>query len=301
MLWKTLKLSAIGLGDAALIGGLVFGREIISYARTSTRQVRSAVKDNVPLEFELARAKDLIDEILPEMHANIKLIAEEEVEIASLRDDIRASDQAMDEQTGKVARLREMLGTSREVFVLAGRQYQRAEMTEELSRRFEQCREAQMVLAGKNRLLETRERNLASAIRVLQKTRSDKTLLEQKVAALEGQYRLVRASQAGSAFQFDATKSSRAQRLLTQIKKRLDVAERVLAHEAKFVEAIPLPERVDEQELLLQVDDFLTGGTDADGATLSSAAGPAMPSANRLDDVLRDAPSPPASPALSVN
>jgi len=53
----------------------------------------------------------------------------------------------------------------------------------------------------------------------------------------------------------DNSKLAQTEKLIAQIKKRLDVAERVLAHESQFVQAIPV-DAVVEEDLLMQVDEY---------------------------------------------
>src|SRR5204863_4634552 len=50
---KTVVLVGLGVG---LVGGLLFGREAVSYFRSAVGSVRDVAKDNVPIEFELRRA-----------------------------------------------------------------------------------------------------------------------------------------------------------------------------------------------------------------------------------------------------
>ena len=82
MITKWVKRGLIGATGFVLVGGLLFGKDLASYVRSSARGVRTVVKDSVPIEFELRRARDLLEDIIPEMRANIQLIAEEEVEVA---------------------------------------------------------------------------------------------------------------------------------------------------------------------------------------------------------------------------
>ena len=91
MISKSIKMGVLVLVGAALVGGLFFGKDMISYAHSSCKSVQTAVKDSVPIEFELKRAHDLLQDVIPEMHANIKLISQEEVEIAALQADIGQS------------------------------------------------------------------------------------------------------------------------------------------------------------------------------------------------------------------
>ncbi|MHC4230725.1 MAG: signal peptide-containing protein, partial [Planctomycetota bacterium] len=82
MVTKWLKRSVIVVAGLSVAGSLLFGKDVVSYVRSSAKSVRTVVKDSVPIEFELRRARDLVEDIIPEMHANVRLIAQEEVEVA---------------------------------------------------------------------------------------------------------------------------------------------------------------------------------------------------------------------------
>src|SRR5437588_11376274 len=107
MLWKALKLGALTVGGGALIGGIVLGSDLGSYIRSSCKSVRVAVKDNIPIDFQLRRARDLLDETGPEMKQNVRLMAEQEVEIASLKGEIEQAKQTIGEEKLRVANVRD--------------------------------------------------------------------------------------------------------------------------------------------------------------------------------------------------
>src|SRR3954447_25131323 len=98
MIWKAIKVGVLSTAAAAVVGGIVFGSDLGSYVKSSARCVSTAMKDNVPVEFELRRARDLLDEILPEMQANIRAIAEQEVELTNLKSEIADNDKALADQ-----------------------------------------------------------------------------------------------------------------------------------------------------------------------------------------------------------
>ena len=77
MICKMIKYGVLGTAAAALLGGVVFGTDLGSYLRSGGRSIKAVMKDNVPIEFELRRARDLLDDIVPEMQANIRAIAEQ--------------------------------------------------------------------------------------------------------------------------------------------------------------------------------------------------------------------------------
>jgi hypothetical protein len=260
---KTVVLVGLGVG---LVSGLLFGREAVSYFKSAVGSVRDVAKDNVPIEFELRRARDLLNDIIPEMQANIRVIAQQEVEISNLKTDLVQSKKALCDEQCKVQKLRETLSTQQTSYTLNGLNYSRRAVTDELSRRFDRYKEAEVILAGKQRLLENREKSLQAGISMLEKTRSQKMLLESQIETLEGQFRLVKAAAVGSKLNIDHSKLAQTQKVLNDIKKQLDVAERVLAHESKFAEEIKV-DTVDEKELVASVDDHFANKNSTETAS----------------------------------
>ena len=255
MITKWLKMAVLGTVGLGLVGGLIFGKDVVSYVRSSAKSVRTVVKDSVPIEFELRRARDLLEDIIPEMHANIRLIAQEEVEVAALKGEITKSLCSLDDERAKIRTLRGSLETPAAELCFAGRTYTRGDVKADLAARFERIKEAELVLASKERLLDSREKSLHAAMQLLEKTRNEKRILENRIEALASQYRLVKAASVGSPIHVDNGKLAQTEKLISQIQKRLDVAERVLAHESRFIEAIPV-DTVVEADLVAQVDEY---------------------------------------------
>jgi hypothetical protein len=255
MITKWVKRGVVGLAVVLVVGSVLFGRDLSRYIHSRAKMTQDRVKNAVPVEFELRRAQDLLEEILPEIHANIELIAKEEVEIASLKKDIQESESAILKQKERVTKLRDALEKEQNSYVFGNRNYSKQEVTDELAAQFENFKEAEMVLAGKKKLYDTRETSLKAAVQLLEKTKSQKRLLASKIESLEGRYRLQKASAIGTGIHVDNSKLTQTERLIEQIKKRLDVAERVMAHESKFVQAIPI-DQVSPEQLVTQVDEY---------------------------------------------
>lgn len=275
MITKWLKMGVLGTVGFGLVGGLIFGKDVVSYVRSSAKSVRTVVKDSVPIEFELRRARDLVDEIIPEMHANIRLIAQEEVEVAALKGQIGNAQEGLDAERGKIKTLRGSLEVHQVQYTFAGRHYTRGDVKADLAARFDRLRETELVLASKVRLLDSREKSLHAAMQLLEKTRNEKRILENRIEILASQHRLVKAASVGSQIQVDNGKLAQTSKLIAQIQKRLDVAERVLAHESRFIEAIPV-DSVVEADLVAQVDEYFQqheAPMDEDAAPLAMAEG----------------------------
>src|SRR5215208_5254360 len=100
-------------------------------------------------------------------------------------------------------------------------------------------------------------------MQTFERTRNARAQLESQISALESQHKLVQMASVGSGVQIDHSKLAQTEKLISQIKKQLDVAERVLAHKAKFVDSIPVEPTVNEKDLLSEVDSYLSSPKNA--------------------------------------
>ena len=268
MIRNAFRFSVLGLGGVVLLGLLVFGGSVISYLCTAQRSVKTMVEDSVPVEFQLERARDMVERIVPELKENIRVIAMEEVEIATLKREIAEGEESLVDEESKIAALRAKVDTQ---LVSLGDNEIRGHMVQRLRSRFRNFKEAEVMLAGKRRLLTTREQHLEASEHLLDKARDQKDELERKIQSLAAKHRLIQASSIGSKVQFDGSQLSQAQQLINQIGRRLDVAERVLARESEFVDGDDIEmDPVDEAELLTEIDAYLSG---ADGHAVALAEG----------------------------
>ena len=257
MIKSAFKFGIIGLGGLVLLGLLAFGGSVVSYLCTAQRSVKTMVEDSVPVEFQLERARDMVERIVPELKQNIRVIAMEEVEIATLKREIEEGEVNLEDEGRKIAALRGRLDTQ---LVSLGDNDVRVHTVHRLRSRFRNFKEAEVMLAGKRRLLATREQHLAASERLLDKARDQKVELERKIQSLAAKHRLIQASSIGSKVQIDGSQLSQAQQLINQIGKRLDVAERVLARESEFVDGDDFElDPIDEAELLTEIDAHLSG------------------------------------------
>jgi len=246
----------VGITGVVLLGG-----NFLSYFRTSTKAAQEAVQHSVPVEFELRRASDMIDAILPDLQSQVRMIAQEEVEIAALESDISDSQKRLTSEKTTLSSLREKMDAVQVSYSVHGRQVGREELTDQLHQRFERFKQGELALASKNRLLEKRQDGLNAALTMLEKMRHRKAELEQKVEALAAQHRLVQASQIETGTLIDGSQLSEADQLLGKIETRLAVAQRVLTHEQDLFAMSATEALVNEEQLLSEVDDYFSKKT----------------------------------------
>ena len=83
-----LKKAIVGTGITLLLGLFFFGRDMVSYVNTSAQYMKDSVKESVPTEFQIERARNMIADLGPEIQKNMLAIAREEVELERVDDQI---------------------------------------------------------------------------------------------------------------------------------------------------------------------------------------------------------------------
>lgn len=247
--------AAVTLG-AVLLGFFLFGQDFFSYLRTSARAVQEAARDQVSVEFELQRARDLVDEILPKMQANVRQIAQEEVEIAALESDIAGSHERLNDRKDDLARLRQQLATQQVAYRVGKREFSREQLAQQLSQQFDRYREDELILRSKEELLSTRRKSLQAAMQTLDLAKHQKLQLQQKIEHLIAKHRLVQANASLADQPIEGVDLSRAEKLIADIQTRIDVSQRILEHSGAL-RPIDLGEpEIDAADVLAEFDDY---------------------------------------------
>ena len=79
-----IKQAVYSVAALGALASFVFGRDVVSYARTWSSTVRQTVKREVPLDFEVARARESVEHLIPDIRNCMHVIAEQEVDVENL-------------------------------------------------------------------------------------------------------------------------------------------------------------------------------------------------------------------------
>lgn len=263
MIVRSLKWGLAAMTGAILVGGLLFGRDLVSYAQCGFSNVREEVRAAIPIDVELERARQMIKEITPELRSNVRLIVNEEIAVKGLQNDIAAATENVAAQRHQVALLRGHLSDTQMVsFEIGKREMPRAKVVEKLSSRLNRFKQAQAELDSKQEMLEIRERSLMAAQELFDKSRTRKAELEQQVEALVAKHRLIQAQSVANSVNVDNTQLARANRLMEDISRRLETAERLISYESDL-DTPDFDTIISESDLLEDVDACL-GDCDAE-------------------------------------
>jgi chromosome segregation ATPase len=140
-----LKKVLLGTLVAGGVGVLFVGTPLAYYARTAYSTVRDTVKESVPIQIEIKRARQMIEELKPEIASNLRIIAQQEVEVARLTSEVENKQDQLAVARDKIMRLKTDLSEGKEQFVYAGRKFTSTEVKQDLNNRFEQFKTQESV------------------------------------------------------------------------------------------------------------------------------------------------------------
>lgn len=245
---------------ALVVGAVTFGREGLSYVATLSRMVKSSVRSQVPVEFELERARTMIDDLLPDIKKNMLVIVQEEAGIGKLREEVASGQKQLDAQRVQLVAMRGEVANSGSNYSIGARPATRDEVREELARRFRRYQLAEATIGSKKQLLEAREKSLAAARDKVEQMLNAKRDMVVEVENLQARLNAVQAqSVSRSAVDVDDTKFTRCKQLVDDLQVRLDVADRLLAAsgdlEQLLTDSTTVPVKLDIEQ---QIDDYFS-------------------------------------------
>jgi len=224
---------------------LLFGRDAFSYVRTTAGWFHDSVRNSVPVEFEVERARKMIADLVPEIRDNMHLIAKEEIEVERLGQQVDRLDAGLEKDRLGLLRLKTDLEQGKDYVVYTGHRYSAAEVTTDLENRFARYKTKDATLLNLRKVLHARQRSLEAARQKLEGMLVAKRQLEVDVENLEARMKMVEVAQTACDFNFDDSHLARTRELITNIQTRIEVTERLINSETEFRDEIPLDEPVD--------------------------------------------------------
>jgi peptidoglycan hydrolase CwlO-like protein len=269
-----LKKLLIGGGTVATLAALIFGKDVVSYARTAWSATRDAVKSEVPLEFQVQRARTSVKELMPAIQTKLKTIAEQQVEVEHQTREIARRSEDLQRQKEEMLTLKRDLATEQVSYRYGGRAYSADEVRHDLRTRFDRFKVAESLVQHDQQILEMREQALRGHERQLDEMLAQKKELETQVEQLDARLQTIRAEQTVSAPDLDESALAGAKQLIAEVNKQLDVQEKLLDAQGKFVGVIPVETKpiVDVGNVTAEIDQYFNKPTGNEATSAPKAA-----------------------------
>jgi len=254
-----LKKLVIGTAGAALLGSLVFGRDVVSYGRTAWSATRDAVKREVPLEFEIERARTAVAQLDPAIKHTLKTVAEQQVDIEQMNKQIAQRTDDLTSAKDQMLTLKHDLESGKSTFRYASIEYSVADVKRDVRTRFERYKAAEAMLERDRKIQKARSQALFAYEKQLDQMLTQKKDLEAQVEQLEARLQTIRAEQSVSAPEIDDSALSNVKRLIAEVNKQLDVQEKLLDSNGQFgTGLIPVDTKptVELSNVTAEIDDY---------------------------------------------
>jgi chromosome segregation ATPase len=216
-----LKKAIIGVGVLLVLAFVAWQTEVGSYVFTAFKEGRAYCKQQVPIEFEIKRAKDmlgnlekvddkLISALATEMVNKKKLereVAEGEVAVAAARDTLRARNEAF------------------KTIPVGAKSHQRETLAIDLERQFKRLKTMETTLKTKKELLAQHDERVNAVKEQRDGLKAQKVDLQARVEGLETQVALLKAAEARSRHRIDDTQLgelSRVKELVDSLEERIE-------------------------------------------------------------------------------
>jgi hypothetical protein len=234
---KKALFSVVALGLTTVV---LFGRDAASYIGTTYDRLTNSVKESVPVEFQIDRARAMVRDLEPEIRRSMHVIAKEEVALEQLNGQINSTDEKVTKDKSEILRLQADLGQGKDLYRYASRSYTSEQVKQDLTRRFNRFKVSDETLANLKSMRDARERNLDAAQQKLASMINARRKLEVDVQNLEAKRKLVEVAQASSEYVFDDSQLARAKELISDIRTQLDVAAKLANADVNVEVEIPL-------------------------------------------------------------
>jgi hypothetical protein len=255
-----IKKALIAAGGLAVLSVLFFGRDALSYMTTSYGWVRDSVKSQVPIEFEIERARREVKNLVPDIRRNMHVIAQEEVEIERLDKEIVKTELTMTREKDEIMKLKADLAKAQPVYHYVGRSYPAQMVKVDLANRFERYKTHDATLASLRDILTARRTSLDAARQKLEGMLAEKRNLEVAVENLEAKFKVIQVAQTTSEFNIDDSRLGRVKDLIADVRARLSVAERLANSQTELNSEIQLGAG-ESEDIVNQVTEYFDGET----------------------------------------
>jgi chromosome segregation ATPase len=237
MIRKTLKMVTALAVVVGGVGFLALGTDLPSYAATVFQSVRDGVQDQIPIDLQLKRAEQLLEEVDPQIESCKRDVARAEVELEELLGSVQHLEQVVTREQGQLQAGQRRLVQVETVSasLVPAEVASRRRLERSLQRKVDSYRNNLSILKTKRSLIERQQEAVDAARQRLLAVRSQQEELQDMIRSLRTQQQWVEAMAANQRdFRLDDSALSEAKDALEEIQKRLDVKQRMLENEVVY-------------------------------------------------------------------
>lgn len=248
MIKKILLLAA----GAALVLGLLFGRNLVPYAGTAISRAQTWAESKVDTSYKIETARRQLEQVRKNIEPMVHEICCQKAEINRLAKQIENQETSLDRAQAHILKLRDHLASGADVYVShTNKTYSNDRVREDLSNQFRRFKNGEEQLATLQKTLDIRSKGLEAAQQNLDETIARQRTLAVEIENLEAQMRMLEvAKTANQTVRFDDSALSRVDDMIDEIRNRLETESMILNMAPEVMGDIPMdPAETNEDEV----------------------------------------------------
>lgn len=235
-------------GTLALLGFLVFGTHAVSHVTQGVSWVRGQVEESVPIEYEIERAKKLINESGPQIRECKRVIATKQVEIRYLEQEVAKLRHELSTIDGELQVTHTALTDGAQVYTTSGRRMSKTQLAGHAERKLRRAHAVKQMITSKSQRLEALENTLTAAESTCEELLGQRQNLSALVATLEAKRQEAAAKKAATLdLDVDDSNLAKAKSILENVQKRLDVEMQLMENNEQPLFDLNATIRTDDQ------------------------------------------------------
>lgn len=253
----SVKTAIVGGVSALALGGLVLGTSMFSYVRTAKNEVATAVEEAIPIEFQLKRAKDMLaNDLEPEIRKMKHAVAESQVEVEHLQAKLDEKQETVTQRRAEIMARNEQLKSQKSTFLVNNVSYTKAELEEDLTKRFDRFKTMEQTFKTEAKVLEAKRQAVSANESKVEKLLAAREELRLQIEELEARVSALKAAETVAESEFDDSKLANVKNLLDSLDAKVDVRERELSLEGKETDLIPVETEESSKSVVDSVDAY---------------------------------------------
>ena len=256
---KIFKKIVVGTMGTLLVGGLLFGSNVVPYAQTAYQRVTDSAQDAVPISFQIDAAKQQLATIGPEVNNMYHQIAKEKVQVKRLEQQLAKQKSELVKSQSEILALRQHLDSGKEFFVATNaKAYTSDRVKEDLRHRFTLHKTSEQRLKTAERTLALRQTSLNTAFESLEQAQAQQRELQVKIETLSARNRMNDLVKTTSNYDFDDSQLARTRSMVDDISARIETEEEMLNLAPVVFGQIPVNKDADSSagNLLEELDSY---------------------------------------------
>jgi len=245
-----------------VVGGVVIAVNSVRPGAISTafRRVHVKFEKQIPPEFELARLKDQIAQLTPDMHRNISRIAEEMVQVESLDRRVVSLQTKLTTAKDELALLTNAFDAGKTRVVLtSGREVPITQINSKLNT----CRNIERELANVKKIYDAKKAGVEAARQQLTEMKRQQQELEVLAAQYAAELKTLELEQTRAKLQLDDSRLAEIKQSFERLRERIEVERKTadLAEQFKTTDSITEKKPVSSTNVVEEAREYLGTAT----------------------------------------